>query len=428
MAVNSAAQLDALFKEYHEQVVVQQFPQATPFYSSIKDAGKEWRVTQKGWSANAYLRQEASNVWGQPGLAFPAGQTFIDKRFHVYRAKWAKAHEIDGSTYNDLRAGNEIALINQMEIQRRLMLDAAQEMEQACTGDGTGKKAVIDSASTTVLTLKSTPNGTHASGFGADLLIEEGVYDILTSAGAEADASHADVTFPVGSISRSANTVTLTSALGAAPAASSFIVYANSYNQYPEGLRSLIDGGRTTEFQGIDAASEPYLNSAKIDAGGNEISPTRVQNLIVKHTYFNGGEPLGNLEALTSPTQLAIYTNGGFNLVRYGANDNTFKQGFAGAEYGGIRFQALVTLDPDVFTLMDKSDVRRLVGKPLGLHNEDGLTWRQKQAGANLGYDVWYILYGYEGNLALMTPRKHAIMTNLSTTGFSTAGTRFATS
>lgn len=427
MPVTSAAQLDALFIQYHEKVVEPQFPQATPFLDQLKTAGSEWQVNQKGWKSNAYLRQEASNKWGLPGMDFPAGGQMNDKNYFVYRAKYAKSHEIDGSTYNDMRQGKESVILSQAEYLARLMLSAAHELEQAAQGDQIGRKAIISSATTTVLTLLTTPNGINASGFGAEQLIETGVYDILTSAGALANASHANVTFPEGGINRVANTVTLSSALGAAPAANSIIVYAGSYNQYPSGLRYLIDGARTGYFQGIDASVEPYLNSSKIDAAGGEISVNFVQNLMTKHVYKNGGQANMKLKAFASPTQIALYTQGGWNLVRFDSGKKDFNLGFDTASYGGINFQALVSMDPDVFILADVSDIRKLVGKKLGPHNEDGLMWRQKSGSAGVGSDNWYVNYGCEGNYAIGQPRKHAIITNLAITGMATAATSYAT-
>ncbi len=427
MAVTTAAQLDALFIQYHEKVVEPQFPQVTPLLDQLKTAGKEWEVNQKGWKSNAYLRQEASNKWGLPGMDFPAGQTMVDKNYYVYRAKYAKSHEVDGSTYNDMRQGKDSVIVSQAEYLARLMLSAAVELEQAAQGDQLGRKSIIASATTTVLTLLTTPNGLNASGFGAEQLIEGGIYDILTSAGALANASHENVTFPEGSINRVANTVTLPTPLGVAPANNSIIVWPDSYNQYPSGLRYLIDGARTGYFQGIDASVEPYLNSAKIDAGGTEISVNFVQNLMVKHIYKNGGDANMKMKAFASPTQIALYTQGGWNMVRFDSEKKDFNLGFDRASYGGINFQSLVSMDPDVFMLVDLSDIRKLVGKKLGPHNEDGLMWRQKSGAAGVGSDNWFINYGMEGNYAIGQPRKHGLLSNLAITGMATAATSYGT-
>lgn len=427
MATNTAAQLDAVFIQYHEEVIAPQFPQATPFLNQLKEAGTEWQVNAKGWKANAYLRQEASNAWGLPGMSFPAGGLSVDKNFYVYRAKFGKSYQIDGSTYRDMKMGSKSTLLNEQQNITRIIMNAAQEMEQAALGDGLGRKAIISSASTTVLTLLTTPNGLNASGFGADELIEGGVYDILTSAGATADASHIGVTFPEGSISRTANTVTLTTALGAAPAANSIIVYTGSYNMYPAGLRFLIDGARTGYFQGIDASLEPYLNSAKIAAAGAEISVALVQNLMVKHIFKNGGEKNQKLKCFASPTQIALYTQGGWNLVRYDSDKKDFNMGFDTASYGGMNFESLVTIDPDVFLIVDLSDVRKLVGKKLGVHSEDGLFWRQASGTNSTGSDNLFANWGFEGNYAIMTPKNHGIITALSVSGMATQASSFST-
>jgi len=426
MAVNNANALDAVFKQHHEEVVVQQFPQATPFTSSILEGGGEFvDVNQKGWKGNAYLRQDASNAWGIPGMDFPAGTTFVDKNFYVHRAKYAKSHEINGSTYNDLKRNKDV-LLNEMKLQTRLMLSAAHEMEQAALGDGTGKKGIISSATTTVLTMSTTADGNHAAAFGVDFLIEGGTYDITDTTGALVDASHADVVIPAGGISRSANTVTISAIVD--PADGSYICYANSYGQYPKGARYLIDGGRTGEFQGLDASVEPYLNSSKTNAGGQEISPAYIQNILLKHLYANGGEAGMQLKYLASPTQIAGYAQYFWNQVRFTGGQQTYEFNMDKGSSGGTPFQALTTLDPDVFIITDMSDWRKLVGKKLGVHSEDGLTWRQKTGANNVGSDNWYINYGWEGNFAILTPRKHAILTYLSTTGLPTAASRFGTS
>ena len=427
MATNTAAQLDALFIQYHEKVIAPQFPQATPFLNQLKEAGPEWQVNAKGWKSNAYLRQEASNLWGLPGFSFPAGGTTVDKNYYVYRAKYGKSYVIDGSTYNDLRRGNDSTMLSESANMNRLMMNAAQELEQAAMGDGLGRKAIIESASTTVLTLKTTPNGLNASGFGADELIEQGVYDILTSAGALANPSQQAVTFPEGGIDRINNTVTLASAI-TAPAANSIIVYTGSYNMYPAGIRSLIDGARTGYFQGIDASTEPYLNSSKIDASQADISVNLVQNLMTKHIFRNGGQEKMRLKAFAAPTQIALYTQGGWNLVRYDSDKKDFNLGFDTASYGGVNFQSLVSMDPDVFVIADLADFRKLVGKKLEPHQEDGLLWRQSSGSNSVGSDNWYINYGFEGNYAITEPRRHAIITNLSVTGMATQAKLYSTS
>lgn len=428
MAVNSASALDALFIQYHEKVVAQQFPQATPFLSQLKEGGSEFQANQKGWKANAYLRQDASNAWGVPGMDFPAGTTFVDKNFYIYRAKYAKSHEIDGSTYNDLKLGNEQTLLNEMGIQNRLMMSAAHEQEQAALGDGTGKKCVLTTSSTTTtLYASTTPDGTHAAGFGVDFVIEGGKYDIITS-GSFADASHQGITLAAGSISRSANTITV-SALGAAPnGGTSTMHYYGSYNQYPKGLRYLIDGGRTGSFQNLDASVEPYLNSSKTDAGGQDISVSFIQNLMLKHVYANGGEAGMQLKIFGSPTQIAGYQSGFWNQVRFTGGDQFYEFNTDKAKYNGTPFQSLVSIDPDVLMFVDMSDIRKLVGKKLSVHSEDGLTWRQKTGANDVGSDNWYINYGYEGNYAILSPRKHAILVNLGVTGLTTGASRFGTS
>jgi len=427
MATNTAAQLDALFIQYHEKVVSPQFPQATPFLNQLKEAGPEWKVNAKGWKSNAYLRQEASNVWGLPGLSFPVGGTTVDKNFYVYRAVYGKSYVIDGSTYRDMKLGNELTLLSERDNINRIMMNAAHEQEQAAMGDGLGRKSIIESATTTVLTLKTTPNGLNASGFGADELIENGFYDILTSSGGLAHASHQNVQFPEGSINRVNNTVTLTTPLGAAPAANSIIVYTGSYNMYPAGIRYLIDGARTGYFQGIDASTEPYLNSAKIDASQADISVSLVQNLMVKHIFRNGGEQNQRLKAFAAPTQIALYTQGGWNLVRYDSDKKDFNLGFDTASYGGVNFQSLVSMDPDVFVFCDLSDIRKLIGMKLGVHSEDGLFWRQASGTNSTNSDNVFANWGYEGNYAIMQPRKHGIITNLSVQGMATQSNEFST-
>lgn len=426
MAVNNASALDALFLQHHEQVVAQQFPQATPFTSQILEGGGEFvDVNQKGWKANAYLRQDASNAWGLPGMDFPAGTTMVDKNYYVYRTKYAKSHEINGSTYNDLKKSKD-SLLTEMNLQTRLLMSAAAEHEQAALGDGTGKKGIISSATTTVLTMSTTADGNHAAAFGVDLLIEGGMYDIMTTAGALADNSHADIVIPAGGISRSANTVTISAIVD--PADGSYICYANSYGMYPNGIRYLIDGGRTGEFQSLDASVEPYLNSSKTNAGGQEISPAYLQNVFLKHLYSNGGEAGMKLKILSSPTQIAGYAQYFWNQVRFTGGSQTYEFGTDKGSYNGTPFQALTTLDPDCLIVTDMSDWRKLNGKKLGVHSEDGLTWRQKTGANNTGSDNWYINYGWEGNFAILTPRKHAILTYLSTTGLPTAASRFGTS
>ena len=44
------------------------------------------------------------------------------------------------------------------------------------------------------------------------------------------------------------------------------------------------------------------------------------------------------------------------------------------------------------------------------------------------GADNWYINYGFEGNYAIIEPRRHAIITNLSVTGMATQAKLYSTS
>jgi hypothetical protein len=128
-----------------------------------------------------------------------------------------------------------------------------------------------------VLVLSTTPGGAHAAGFGVDLLKPNVPYDLYSGT----TLSAAGIYISSTGIDYTNNTVTLTAALGGAPAAGLKLYPASSKGLFPKGIRYGVQGQKDY-WQGSNCANKPFTNSMVQDAQGELIGNLYIERLLQK--------------------------------------------------------------------------------------------------------------------------------------------------
>lgn len=410
MAVQSATSLDALFREYDDKKLKKLFADSDGFLKEVKKYAKTFNVNQKGKVDTNHVRTNVGVSFGGPGMTYPAGAGFLFDQYHKYAVNQTVTLEVNDMTFDDLQKGGENSLWSiqaMLEAELRgLAQDRSQHFAQA---NGTGAKATLTGSSTTTLLYGYTvPGGAAHKSHGTQQLYTDVVYDILTSAGALADASHENVTF--SSVDYVNNTATPSATLGAAPANNSIVVTANSYNYGVRGLPYLISGTKTGMWQGVLVTNKPEHQSVHIDAGGAAISVALHQKLASKMKIRNRGK--ATYKIIGPPNQNDAYKAIGWNFRRFTSADKSFDLEFDESRYSGNPFMDFFEIDTDRQYVCDMADFEIVQQKEFGVISRNGQVWKEKTGGGT-GEGNYYMNYGGADNLYIGTPKSHGVLLNL---------------
>ena len=410
MAVQSTTILDAVFRAYDERKLRKLFADSDGFLKEVKKFAKTTDINQKGKTDTNHVRTHLGLSFGGPGITYPAGASFLFDQYHKYAMNQVFTLEINDMTYDDLSRKNEDSLWTMQGMLDAAVAGFAQDRSQHfAQANGTGAKATLTGSSTTTLLYGYTvPGGAAHKSHGTQQLYPDVVYDILTSAGALADASHENVTF--SSVDYVNNTATPSATLGAAPANNSIVVTANSYNYGLRGLPYLVSGTKTGMWQGTSVTNKPEHQSVHIDAGGAAISVALEQKLASKMKIRNRGKATYKL--IGPPNQNDAYRAIGWNFKRFTGDAKSFDLEFDESRYSGNPFMDFFEIDTDRQYSVDMADLEIVQQKMFGIIQRDGLVWRQK-IGAGTGEGSYYMNYGGADNLYINTPKSHGVLLNL---------------
>lgn len=430
MAVQSIGSLDAIFRAYDDKNVKKLFATSDGFMKEVKKYAKVIDVNQKGKTDTNRYRTHAAVKFGGPGMTYAEGVNFKFDQYHAYPVNQEMTLEINDMTWDDLNSSGsrrENALMNIQEMIEAMVEGLTQDRSQHFAGgNGNAAKGTLTgSTTTTSLVFYTSPGGLPNRSFGCQQIYPDVVYDILTSAGAEADASHVNVTFTESQIDYTTNTITLGSALGAAPAAGSILVKADSYNYGVRGLPYLVSGTKTGFWQGTIVTGRPEHQSVHLDASGAAISVALHQKISTKMKIRNRGAK--SYKIVGPPNQNDAYRAIGWNFRRFASSDKAFDLEFDESRYNGNPFLDFFEIDSDRQYLLDLADFEIIQSRPFGILNRDGLVWRQK-VGSGTGEGNYYLNYGGADNLKIRTPKSHGVLLNLEVNSdHATVAGQFAT-
>lgn len=410
-SLNTVASQDALFQAFLDKQTVNIVDLEAPVYKKLRAAWKTVNVNQKGREKAATADVRVNFKAGPSNMEYPLGTVYKRDRLKSIPVDQVVTYEIDRATYEDYSKGNPGVLTSMAEEMDLLMRGFLQRKEFFLAGDGSGKLGTLAAGSTTtVLNLDTVPTGAHAKAYGISQLKPEVSYDLFNSTDT---LNTANIFIVEGGLNFSLNQVTLTAALGAAPAAGAYLVPNGSFFNLPQGLYSLINGTKTGYWEGITMTGRQEWQTPIVDAGGVEISNTIIERLLQKQAFRNGIGVNSTFKFFASPSLISIYKTPGWNMFRFASKDDTYNTAFKNARYEDSIFEPFPQSNPDWMAGIEVSDLVYVKQTDLGpFKGADNLLFRQKQGVNQRGKGEFYLQWGCSDNLTINKPNLHTVARN----------------
>jgi len=402
---------DAAFQAFIEQDTVNIVDLEAPTFKKLRAALKTVDVNQKGREKTVTADVRVNFKAGPSNMDYPAGTEYKRDRLKSIPVDQVVTYEIDRATYEDYRKGTRGVLTNMAEEMDLLMRGFVQRKEFFLAGDGSGKLGTLAAGSTTtVLNLDIVPTGAHAKAYGVSQFKPQIAYDLFNAADT---LNTANIFVAEGGVNTTTNQLTLTAALAGAPAAGAYLVPNGSFFNLPQGLYSLISGGKTGYWEGITVTNRQEYQSPMVDAGGSEISNSFIERLLQKQSFRNGVGVNSTFKFFASPSLISIYKAAGWNMFRFASKDDTYNTAFKNARYEDSIFEPFPQANPDWMAGVEMSDVVWVKQTDLGpFKGADNMLFRQKQGVSQRGKGEFYMQWGCSDNMTINQPNKHVVARN----------------
>lgn len=419
--------------------------QKTPFAYNLFPKTSD--INSRGSFMIATLEDNASIKWFEEGGIYPVPSRTARVKMNFSFTRLAGTTEI---TRDVLEGANKETVINTVaEEVVSTTRSLLRELSEQIYNDGSGVKAVAQSASGTLITFysSSTYVGTvvpsHARTVGSWHIRLRGRYNLISGDGS---ARTGYGTFPVGTVLPipSTNNVMTCIALNAGALASfdvvpavilpgDMLVWEDSYNRAIFGLPYHINSG-TSAYQGLPTRPNG-LRCFTVDAAGTYLTVGHLLRLIMALQYNRRNDPADSNEyiLISSPTQvhryhlLADVSNsgiGGANNLNSMPGAGTIDFGYRSVQFQGIRWIIDVDCPDHIIYMLNLQGFKIFEYKPLSAVF-DGNGWMPVPAisGSLGGYRdrVTYTMT-WKGQLACNNPQKYgASIVNLNTAGLAGA-------
>jgi hypothetical protein len=401
MAFNNA-ELQTVLREIIDPQITDTVIRARVLWNLLSQ-GEAGDINARGVKLTSKVRSNYSMKWFSEGGIYPAGGNTTHINMTVNYARFAISTRL---TKDVLENGSKTAIVN-------LLSDAVaddtsvalREMNQQAYGDGSGVKGVFASSSTTTGTFRSgvsdlTPdNSNYANSYGSSLLIENGVYDIVSGdaaydrdsgAGTNAVAVGGTVLANITCSSKpSKTTAVFDQNVSTTPNLvqdGDMLVWAGSYGICINGLDYHISSG-TSNYQAVSRNTYPELRCYVLNASNTALTVAMLYKITMQAKYLRGNDILDeNYIILSSPSQVHQYALLGDNSAS-GYNGSAAKTGLTAMpdskllDYGYTmyKFAGLNWIedphcpDHNIFIILP-SKIKRYEFKPLGMvFGGDGL-------------------------------------------------------
>jgi hypothetical protein len=294
--------------------------------------------------------------------------------------------------------GNDRAFVNHLDDEVNMMIEDFLKVQNIDTFmDGSGIRGTISSGTTsaTQTLLVSTAFGA----FGSRYLQVGDFVDIYDSGLTTSRTGGNGV--KVNSITRSASGGNATVVFSASVATTTndvVVVGGGKVNKSYIGLWSATNND-TGSFQGLSRNTYPILKSNVVDAAGNGLSETYLQQLL-SGIEINSGTQTPPTEFRTGQAQFDAYAALGYAQKRF--TDSSLDKGFQSLDFNGIPFKKDVDCPPAAIFALNMKFVQNGILKPLGWMDREGnmLKW-------DAGYAAWKAVAIETGNFVY--PRPNAI-------------------
>jgi len=417
--MQTVATQDAVFQAFLDKQTVNIVDLEAPTFKKLRAALKTVDVNQKGREKAVTADVRVNFKAGPSNMEYPLGTEYKRDRLKSIPVDQVVTYEIDRATYEDYRKGNAGVLTSMAEEMDLLMRGFLQRKEFFLAGDGSGKLGTLAAGSTTtVLNLDIVPNGAHAKAYGVSQFKPQISYDLFNAADT---LNTANIFVAEGGVNTTLNQLTLTAALGGAPAVGAYLVPNGSFFNLPQGLYSLINGNKTGYWEGITVTNRQEYQSPMVDAGQSEISNNFIERLLQKQSFRNGVGVNSTFKFFASPSLISIYKSAGWNMFRFASKDDTYNTAFKNARYEDSIFEPFPQANPDWMAGVEVSDLVWVKQTDLGpFKGADNMLFRQKQGSAQRGKGEFYMQWGCSDNMTLNQPNKHVVARNFDVSNSAT--------
>src|SRR5262245_11369948 len=429
MPTTQYANAEAFLQQLQDNEVAQQYQDEAVFVNEIASGIPGDWVNQKGFEITAEFSPDSSHGYITAGGSEPTGGSNEYAKMYVGYAGYRKTIEIDNDTFDDMSNGKESAKVSIADKVARVNSSGMRELEEACMGDGVGRKAVVGSGSTTSnIVLTTTPTLTPFTSKGAQFLYKNHRYALYDSSNNLREAN-----IVASSVTKAGTTPALVpvTTLSVTPASTDFLVYydpgsGSSINRVHRGIRYLINN-TTTLFQGLLPSQFTELKSPMEDLNGAPLQPSTVMRLKNKIKYRKGVKKGAvGVMILGSVAQLEAYGRTGINFLQLQVGQK-WDGTVTNVGMGDSQLMETTTLDEDCLAFINKPDLKKIEKRKWGfIQDGSGWKWKQKQGTNGVGADAVFANLGTDINFYVRQRSAHGMIVRASLTDLSTEATAWA--
>lgn len=416
-------QFAAAFRAYNTEEVEQIYDDSALFSDFMESKIQKQTINQEGYEHQFRNDFRGAVSFIPAGGDHPRPISMNKQRMHVFATEGKMTMSVDGRTYANLtERGNEVA--------RRTFTKWTQEVdafkrfyrhykEVLNIGDGSGAMGYVAGTSTTTqIDVVATPDARYASGYGSRMLRPEVYYDLVDLS--TNTVVSAGITF--SGPGSATNSMALSVALGAAPAAGLAIVASGSHLYNPKGFTYLAPSGlRTGMFQNLPVSGKQEYQHVVTDAGGRYNNASLMQKFYDKvfHQYPSRAP---KYQILCSQTQVSAFVAPGYGQAELTTGETKYGTNLKQAHHLGRAFNAFPYWPANLIHMHDLSEIVRLCEEEDGWVEKDGRMMRELPGAYGTGKSEYAMVYGGTYNLALKTPNVPAVLFNLGVSGYNTIG------
>ena len=294
--------------------------------------------------------------------------------------------------------GNERAFVSHLDDEVNNAIEDTMKVANVDTFmDGSGIRGTISSGTTSAT--QTLLVGTAFGAFGSRYLQKGDVVDIFDSTLTTSRTGSNGLT--INSITRSSagGNATVVFNNSVATTTNDVVVWgAGKVNKAYMGLWGATDNGTTT-FQNVSRSTQPLTKGTVVDAGGNGLLESHLQQLLSGVEIATGAGDTVK-EFRTGQAQFDAYVGLGYAQKRF--MDSKLDKGFQQVDYNGLPFKKDVDCPPAAIFGLNMEYVQNGIAVPLDWMDREGnmLKW-------DAGFAAWKAVLIEMGNYCY--PRPNAL-------------------
>lgn len=431
MATVNLTEVNSVLLELVDPNIQKVFNESDVLYNRF-GRGSASDVNNRGVRLVSYVRPNPQQGYYDEGGLLVEGGTTRRIQMNVKYVRYNRSVILTRDAIENTKAHSLLnALRSHMETEAK---SAITEFNRQLYGSGTCALATVAD-----VTNAATGRIVFSAPTGVQWLLNEGVYDIISSGG----TNKGTIFLVPGTISRTNLRADFSLTVGATSAgdisstsiaATDILVWKGSYNKGFKGLGYHVnnDTGAYQSpgagFPSITRAAYPELKATVIDASSAALSTSLMQRTLTSTLFkVDGGVRRGTkgFFILSNPGQCDAYRNLGYDLRRITDNEGTLDLGvgYQRMSFNGIEWLADTDCPGDTMYFLRSDTIKRYELYPLKMLEFGGQTLMPVPgftSGSGAYYDRFTFYMGAMFDYGSTEPNANAKIVNLSTTNLPT--------